>query len=134
MIFFFDENISLHAPRMLEAFDPDNQCHHLTQHFEKGTPDEYWMREIACWEDKPVVVSGDGRILQNKAQRLVLRESNLSMIVLRRAWQRASWHTQAWKYVKVWPDVLRDVERATQPTYFELSFKSPKLSRVRIIS
>ena len=39
MTFFFDENFSINATRILDIFDRTNDMYHCTSLFEKGTSD-----------------------------------------------------------------------------------------------
>jgi hypothetical protein len=62
VIFITDENISDRLARMLDLFDQDNEIHPLSDYFNKGTTDIIWMQGLSEWDEKPVIVGGDGRI------------------------------------------------------------------------
>ena len=105
MTFYADENVSHHLARVLEAFDLSNEIRHITDRYEKGTPDEEWIPGFGALRPTPAVLGGDGQILRRKAQRALLRDSNLSFVYLARGWMNIPYEQQAWKLVKAWPDM-----------------------------
>lgn len=121
MIFFADENISDRLAEMLDIFDRKNQVRAHKNYFEKGTPDIDWLREVASWDEKPILLCGDGRILKNKAERQVLKECDLMFVYLASGWMRLAWEEMAWKAIKAWPVIVKNVEHVLQPTLFEVS-------------
>lgn len=132
--FFADENFPAPLVRMLEEFDTSHEYRILVDHFDSGTPDIVWMREIANWETKPIVISGDGRILRNAVERQVLRECNLMFVHFAQHWTNLPWEVQAWKGIKVWPQVVKNVEKIRKPTVFEVNVHTSKVKRVRLVS
>ncbi len=116
---------------MLEIFDLEHEVRHLLDAFERGTADTVWLRQIAEWEPKPIIIGGDGRILRNKAERRVLRHAELSFVFLAGGWSNLPWETQAWKIIRVWPDIVRNVAAVRFPTVFEVSVGACK---VRLIA
>ena len=130
MIFVADENFTVLGVRLLEAFDQQNEIRHLTDSFPKGTPDTTWIPSVAEWDLKPTVIGGDGRILRNKAERAALRQADLSFVYLTSGWTNLAWPVLAWKIVKVWPDVVRNVKTARRPTVYEVGPGSLKVKRI----
>lgn len=127
MKFFTDENISEHLARMIACFDRANDiCIHC-DHFEKGTRDDVWVPRIAAWEPKPVVVLGDGRLLRNPGLKLIAKESQFSYVVMGESFMRTAWTDQAWKLVKVWPDVVKATQHVRRPTIFDVKISSLKV-------
>ena len=120
MIFLADENFTSHGVRLLEAFDLVHEIRHLTDSFERGTPDVEWLGAIASWRPKPIVIGGDGRILRNKVERKTLRAADLSFVYLASGWTNLPWNDMAWKLIKVWPSIVRNVEQSRRPTVFEV--------------
>ncbi len=94
------------------------------------------MEEIASWNDNEttVVVCGDGRILKNKVEKQVLKESNLMFVYLARGWTTLEWPVFAWKIVKVWPDIVRNVEQAHYSMLFEVAVGGLKVQSISRIS
>jgi len=115
VIFFFDENIPECAARMLGIFDRKHEMRPLLDHFPKATPDIEWIREVAQWAGDPVAVCADGRILRNEVEKRVLKECGLMFVYLASGWTHTKWDTYAWKIVKVWPEIVRNVEEARFP-------------------
>jgi len=121
VIYFTDENISEYLAKMLEVFDRENQIKAHTDYFDKGVPDEEWMKGIAKWGSDVVAVCGDGRILKNRAQRKVLKECELMFVHLAPGWTCMPWEDQAWKCIKVWPSIIKEVSQANHPMLFQVS-------------
>lgn len=92
------------------------------------------MREIAKWETKPIVISGDGRILRNAVERQVLRECDLMFVHFAQSWTNIPWPEQAWKGIRVWPHIVKNVEKIRKPTVFEVNVTSSKVKRVSLVS
>ncbi len=130
MTFLADENVTIHAVRVLDAFDLKNEVRHLTQMFDPGVPDTEWIRAVAEWDELPVILSGDGRILRNRAERAVLRSSNLTFVYLAKGWMNTPWNNYAWKIVRAWPGVVRETVRVRRPSIFELAVSSLKLKLI----
>ncbi len=93
MIFFFDENIIEHVARILAAFDREHEMRHAVDHFERGTPDTEWIPAVALWKGDPVAVCADGRILRNKVERKVLKDSGLMFVY---TWHPAGQTRRGW--------------------------------------
>lgn len=127
MIFFLDENISQVAARLLEAFDRDCEIRHLLAYFEQGTPDTVWIPGVSAWEEKPVVVCGDGRILRREAEKVVLRQCDLTFVFLDKGWTNLKWEDFAWRIIKVWPTIKREVMHVRRSTIFGVNYSSLKV-------
>ena len=120
MIFVADENFSPRLVRVLEAFDRESEIRHLLDLFPRGSDDLDWIAGLATSNPKPVIVGGDGRILRNAAERAALRTSGLSFVYLAKGWANTGYQEQAWKIVKAWPAIVRNVEQVLVPTVFEV--------------
>lgn len=134
MIFLADANISSKAARLLEVFDPKNEIRVLGDHFEEGKPDIEWMRQVAEWDPKPAILCGDGQILKNKAEMMTLRDSDLMFVYLAPGWTKLKWAHFAWKIIKAWPGIVKDVERANRATIFLVHVTSLKVERICLVS
>ncbi len=106
---------------MLSYFDRNNEMRASIAYFPKGTHDKDWLPVVASWGDKIVVVSGDARILKNRVERQVLKECKLGFVYLAPGWTKLQWEEYAWKIVKVWPDIVKNVEQTPYPSVFEVS-------------
>ncbi len=89
MKFFFDRNMSVYLTRMIGALERDHTIRHHDEdpRFETTTADTEWISVLG--KDRPtwVVISGDGRILRNKAERAALREAKLTFFCLSKQWK-----------------------------------------------
>lgn len=134
MIFVTDENFMVRGARLLEVFDRENEIRALTSLYPAGTEDVDWLRKLAEQNPKPVVVGGDGRILRNPAESQVLRECDLMFVYLAPGWTNLVWSVFAWKIIKAWPDIVRNVTQAMRPTIFEVSCSSLKVERRGLVA
>jgi hypothetical protein len=132
VIFFFDACVSRYVAYMLGHFDRNHQMRASVDHFKEGTPDKEWMPVVASWGDDVVVVSGDGRILRNRAEKQVLKECRRTFVCLAPVWPKLPWEEYAWRFVKVWPDIIKNVQQARYPTVFEVSHNLKVQSTGRI--
>lgn len=118
--YFFDASLPHPLASMIQAFARDVRTTHLHDHFCANTPDAEWIRAVASWDPPPVVLTADGRLLRNPAESAVLRESGLTYVVFDEAWARLQWKENAWKYVKVWPQIHRE-SQVSVPTVFRVT-------------
>ncbi|TVQ75334.1 MAG: hypothetical protein EA380_11135 [Phycisphaeraceae bacterium] len=131
MHFFFDRNIPVALARMLGCYD---QAHTIIYHddrFEKNTLDTNWLSDIATWDPIPVVVSGDGRILRNPAELQVLRELPLTFFLFAPGWINLKWSDQAWKAVKVWPEIVASAS-PRRPSVYRVPVSASKVEFVSL--
>lgn len=127
MKFFLDANISERLARILEIFDLENQIRALSTEFPSNTTDVEWLGKLTSEPDKPAVVCGDGRILRNRAESQVLRESGLTMIVLAPGWMTQPWEQQAWRMLKIWPRIVENASKIRRPTIFKVLVSGDKV-------
>ncbi|WP_406698853.1 hypothetical protein V5E97_08205 [Singulisphaera sp. Ch08] len=123
MRFFFDRNMSALLARMVDVFD---RQHSVLSYYDDGrftptTPDVEWIKVLAADDPTWVVVSGDGRILKNKTELSALKEAKLTFFCLSNQWMHMNFQKeQAWKFIKVWPDVVENA-KGTTPRIYEIS-------------
>ncbi|WP_337174973.1 hypothetical protein [Paludisphaera sp.] len=123
MRFFFDRNMAAILARMVDVMDRD---HTVVSYYDDGrfsptTPDVEWIQTLAADDSPWIVVSGDGRILKNKAELAALREAKLTFFCLSSQWMHMNlYREQAWKFVKVWPDIVENA-KGTSQRIFEVS-------------
>lgn len=136
MNFWFDRSVPINLARMLDQYDAENVIVHQDDdgRFKKTDPDEHWMRRLAEDNVPWVVVTADLRIIKDKAQRQVFREVNLPWVTYARGWNNISFHERAWKTLRVWPEVVGAVQRARQPTLFEIPVVATKITVVKVIA
>lgn len=121
MIFILDENLSDRMARILDAFDQSHTVNHLNDFVQKGTADTCWLDLIASWDEIPVVVAGDGRILKNPAEAERIRNHEIMFVYLASGWTNLPWNDQCWKIVKAWPEISSQVARARTRSVFEVT-------------
>lgn len=112
---------------MIEIFDHHNSVRAHNDSFADGTPDVEWISQIATWDERPVIVCGDSRILRNKVESQVLRDSRLTAVFLAKGWTKLAWDEFAWKIVRAWPSIVRAVTNTRHPAVFELKVGSLKV-------
>jgi len=119
--FFFDNNLPPKLAKSLNTLaEPDHQVVHLKDRFAANTPDETWMAELAREEDW-IIVSGDTRISRNPHEVEAWRAAGHTTFFLKRGWTNYSFWIQAYKFVKCFPDIIANAERAKRGAFFVVS-------------
>ena len=71
-------------------------------------------------EGEWIIITGDGRIERNKAERTALRQAMLKGFVLAPAYQRTAINQTASVLIWRWPDMEALMEQVSAPALFEL--------------
>lgn len=112
MRFFFDNNLAPKLEKSLHVLvEPDHQVVHLKDRFAANTPDETWIRALGGEKDW-VIVSGDLRIQNNPHEVRAWQEAGHTVFFLKSAWIAQPFWTQAWKFVKCFPDLVATAAKA----------------------
>jgi hypothetical protein len=109
---------------MVDVYETDHTARHhdRDERFNEKTPDTDWLSILAADDPPWIIVSGDGRILRNKTERQVLREANLTFFCMSRQWGRMKIAEYAWKFIKVWPEIVKSAKASiSAPKIFEVS-------------
>jgi hypothetical protein len=115
---FFDNNLSPRLARSLHVLvTPEHQVVHLKELFAANTPDEIWMRALAQQEDW-VIVSGDLQIRRNPHEIRAWQEAGHTTFFLKKGWIDLPFWDQAWKFAKVFPELLETAARTRKGTAF----------------
>lgn len=132
MRFFFDRCMSIRLCKMvsiLEAGGHDFSHHDEDPRFTPNTPDTEWISAVSQDRIRPIVVTGDERILKRPEEVAELQKSNLTFFVLTQHWSKLPKHEMAWKFLKAWPEILKSAA-ASEPTVFQVfGGKSLKVER-----
>jgi PIN like domain len=122
MRFFFDRNMPPQLARMVDVLEREHtaRSYYDDDGFTDSTPDVEWIGQLAADLPPWIVVSGDGRILKNKIELSALKEARLTFFCLTRTWMHMKIYEQAWKFIKVWPDIVENA-KGTTPRVFEIS-------------
>ena len=122
MRFFFDRNMPPQLARMVDALEREHSARHHDEdpRFSPTTPDVEWLRSLGSDDPPWIVISGDGRILKNKTELSALKEARLTFFCLSRQWMHMKIYEQAWKFIKVWPDIVEN-SKGTTSRIFEVS-------------
>ena len=111
MKYFFDENFS---PRMVNALSGLHERDWRGDSFEsihsrewRATKDEPWIQALKNTQDVWTIVTMD----QMRRERNAVQGSGFTWCIFAGRWANLDYWEQAWKLVKVWPDVVRESER-----------------------
>jgi len=108
MRFFFDRCMSIRIAQMVNAYEIEHDVRHHDEdsRFHTTTPDEVWITALASDDPPWVALSGDGRILKNKVMRARLQQVGLRFVYMTRPWMSMKIHEYAWKFMRVWPQIV----------------------------
>lgn len=115
MRFFFDRCVPVKIAHAVAALaEPDIVVVHLDddERFTNKTADVDWLKRLETDGDPAwIVVSGDGRILKNKAERKLLDETGLRFFCCSDSWPNMPLEVYAWRFVKVWFEIVECAKR-----------------------
>lgn len=125
MNFFFDRCVPIALARMVAALE--TKLHHVVHHdnderFHSKTTDVEWMQAIGGDQPKPIVISGDGKILKRPDEVNTLREQRLTFFLLGEDFEEMPARVQAWKFLKSWESIVDICEK---------KIREPSIYRVR---
>ena len=118
MRFFFDNNLAPKLAKSLHVLvEPEHQIVHLKDRFAANAPDETWMITLAS-EPKWIIVSGDLQIRRNPHEVRAWQSAGHTTFFLKPGWIELPFWTQAWKFVKCFPEILVVAQKAKSGTAF----------------
>jgi PIN like domain len=116
--FFFDNNL---PPKLAKALHvlvaPEHEVIHLKEKFPQNTSDETWMNGLAKELDW-VIISGDNRITKNPHEVQAWRAAGHTTFFLKPGWTNVNFWTQAYKFVKCFPDIIATARGAKSGRFF----------------
>lgn len=86
----------------------------------RHSTDIEWIDYLRAQSEIWIFVSGDGRILKNRAERAALRAAGLHGFVLAAAYQRTPLHQVAATIVWKWPEIESVTELIAPPSMHEI--------------
>ena len=96
----------------------------------RHSSDLEWIEFLRSSPDVWIFISGDGRILRNKAERAAVRAARLHGFIMEPAYQKTPEHQVAGMLVWRWPDILR-VTELLEPSIHAIPFgKATKLRAI----
>jgi hypothetical protein len=122
MRFFFDRCMSIRLARMVDIFETDHTVRHHDEdaRFTPTSRDVEWIEKLAADDPAWIVISGDGRILKSRAERAALLEAKLKFFCLAKAWMNMPFAEYAWKFIRVWPEIVQNAT-TSKAKLFEVS-------------
>lgn len=105
---FFDNCTSPVLASTLHGFV--NHAGHAAYHIKdlpcgRHAADLEWIRLLSANAQDWIVITGDARILRNKAERAAFRSAGLRGLVLARSYQKTPMHHVASTLIWRWPDI-----------------------------
>lgn len=99
----------------------------------RNTADIEWIDFLRSAPDEWVFVTGDGRVLKNRAERFALRSAGLIGFVLASAYQRTPLNQTAATLVWRWPELVRIVDLVSAPAMYEIPIgRNTKLKQLSV--
>lgn len=82
-----------------------------------------WIEFLRTSADRWMFITGDGRLMKNKAERAALKSAGLHGFVLAASYQRTPLHHVAAALIWKWPEMLQLTELLSPPTMHEVPMK-----------
>ena len=79
-----------------------------------------WMDMLAQSRNDWIVITGDGRIHRNKAERTAFRQAGLKGFVLAPAYQKTPQHQTASTLIWCWPAMEKLIRLVAAPALYEV--------------
>lgn len=94
----------------------------------RDSQDIEWIEYLRNSRDEWIFISGDARILKNRAERAALRTAKLHGFILAAAYQKTEFHRVAATLILRWPDILKVTNLFQPPSMHEIPIgKNKKL-------
>jgi hypothetical protein len=124
MIFFFDRSVAVTIANIVKALEGGNVVVYHDDRFAKNTADTAWIAAVAQWNPKPVVISGDTRILERPDEAAALSKSNLMFFCLAPGWTNLDLREYPWKFLKAWNNMRDTLKITNEPAIFKVAVGS----------
>lgn len=121
MKFFFDNNLAPKLARGLHAFvSPDHQVVHLKDNFPANIEDAVWVKKLAR-EENLIIITADVRIGRNPHEIKAWKEAGHTIFFLKPGWTDMPFWTQANKFTKCFPDIMKAAKSGKRGSSFVVS-------------
>lgn len=134
MKIILDNNLPPKLAEILDRFDRDNSVRHIRDFQKEDEDDVSWLTRFGQWKSKPVIVSGDSRILANPAEMQALTTANLTFVHLKSDWCRIPWKKKVLRLMEIWSELAVELDSIRAPTLFQVSYRGRKIDRVGLIA
>ena len=117
MNYFFDENFAPPLVRAIGSLHSRNGPHDTIDSSRDrdfvGMDDLPWIEALVNTQIAWVILTRD----QMRHERFAVQNSGFNWFIFSRGWASPPFWGQAWKLVKLWPDVVSESERANGPVF-----------------
>lgn len=97
----------------------------------RHSTDEEWIAHLSSSPEEWIFVTGDKRILKNRAERAALRSAGLHGFALAPAYQKMPFHQVASMLIWKWPEIEKVVSLLDPPSMHEIPIrKNAKLRQL----
>lgn len=123
MRFFFDNNLSPHLAKALDALcAPEGVAvEHLRQKFPEDISDVEWIERLAK-ESEWAVITQD-RLMRNRLEKEAFRRSGLTAFDLTKAWASHRYWEKAAQLVRWWPRIMEQAGLVEGGAAFEVPWR-----------
>lgn len=118
---------------MLSHYDESIEIIICDDKFKQGISDLSWIPKVGSMHPKPAVISGDGRILSNKAELATLQECGLTFFCLAPGWTNLAHEQYCWKLIHAFEEIVAANKKARRPTVFKVK-PNGKVERICLLS
>ena len=93
---------------------------HLKEKFPPNTSDIDWINKLSE-EGDWFVITQDGQIKRKPNERKAWKESNIPIIFLHKTWVKYNFWEIAWRLIKCWPNLKKNINHNIKNKSFEIS-------------
>jgi hypothetical protein len=118
----FDNNLSPKLARTLRYREGNDGIvvEHMKEKFSPDTPDIEWINKLAK-EGDWFVITKDNQIRKRPNERKAWQESHIPVVFLPKSWMNYDFWGIAWRFVKYWPDLKKNISQNRKIKSFELT-------------
>jgi hypothetical protein len=129
--YFSDRNLGITIIRMLTAYEQVHSLIHQDDdgRFTKHSTDVEIITTLGAETPKPVLLTAD-LYRADPEERKALRVAKLTVVFFKSGFHEVSFHEQAVKCLKIWPELVEVTTRCNEPTVFEIKPTAVKVSRL----